>query len=168
MEANPISPYHIERVSARAGLLFGFLGLVAWGTGHPFIFSSLGPTAFVLSDWTEGNGETAWTIIGSHVWGTVSGLGCYHLLATGETLMKLSFAGSETGLVLAASGTFAMFLTSALMLGTRSVHPPACATTLIVSLGLLSTPADGAIIIAAVTGLYGLARGLQYLSRRVD
>ena len=39
------------------------------------------------------------------------------------------------------------------MIATGTVHPPACATTLIVSLGLLSTPAEVAIIVASVTVL---------------
>jgi CBS-domain-containing membrane protein len=52
-----------------------------------------------------------------------------------------------------------MVLTSALIIGHRSVHPPACATTLIVCLGLLSTPVEGAIIVGAVATLYGLATG---------
>jgi CBS-domain-containing membrane protein len=52
-----------------------------------------------------------------------------------------------------------MVLTSALIIGHRSVHPPACATTLIVCLGLLSTPVEGAIIVGAVATLYGHATG---------
>jgi CBS-domain-containing membrane protein len=39
------------------------------------------------------------------------------------------------------------------MIATGTVHPPACATTLIVSLGLLSTPAEVAIIVASVVVL---------------
>jgi CBS-domain-containing membrane protein len=39
------------------------------------------------------------------------------------------------------------------MIATGTVHPPACATTLIVSLGLLSTPTEVAITVASVTVL---------------
>lgn len=151
------SSSRIFAVSLRAAGLLAFLGLVAWGTGEPFIFPSLGPTAFLLSDWVEGDDETAWAVIGSHIWGTLAGLGSYHVLASGYSLVELSTPATTTGLALAASGTLAMGLTSVLMISTRSVHPPACATTLIVSLGLLSSLGEGAIIIAAVTGLYGLA-----------
>jgi CBS-domain-containing membrane protein len=49
------------------------------------------------------------------------------------------------------------------MIGTRSVHPPACATTLIVSLGLLSTPTEGTIIVGAVTILYVLGAASSWL-----
>lgn len=164
MEGPPITPSTIGRVSARAGLLFGLLGLVAWGTGKPFIFPSLGPTAFVLSVQSQADHASAWVVVGSHAWGTLAGLASYHLLASGGTLMILQTPMSEVGGLLAASGTVAMLLTSALMIGTRSVHPPACATTLIVSLGLLPTVREGALIIAAVALLYGLSWGWQKLA----
>jgi len=77
--------------------------------------------------------------------------------------MDLQDPGTRLGLSLTASGTLATALTSALMIGTRSVHPPACATTLIVSLGLLSTPMEGGIIVGAVTMLYGLGAGGSWL-----
>ena len=36
------------------------------------------------------------------------------------------------------------------MLPTRTVHPPASATTLIISLGLLTTPVDAVKIVVAI------------------
>lgn len=78
-----------------------------------------------------------------------------------------NIAHSATAFSLAVSATSATGLTSALMIGTRSVHPPACATTLIVALGLLSTPIEGAVIVGAVTTLYGLAWGFTFYSPAV-
>lgn len=157
MSRNSTASSQIIVVPIRAGLLFGGLGAVAWGTGAPFIFPSLGPTAFLLSIRPQGHGaRRAWTVIGGHAWGVAAGLTSYHLLLSGASLMDLQAPGTQLGLGLAASGTLATALTSALMIGTRSVHPPACATTLIVSLGLLSTPTEGAVIIGAVTALYAL------------
>jgi CBS-domain-containing membrane protein len=157
MNPNSIASSQIIAVPIRAGLLFGCLGAVAWGTGAPFIFPSLGPTAFLLSIRPQGhNARRAWAVIGGHAWGVAAGLASYHLLLSGASLMDLQAPGTWVGLGLAASGTVATALTSALMIGTRSVHPPACATTLIVSLGLLSTPTEGAVIVGAVTTLYAL------------
>jgi len=62
---------------------------------------------------------------------------------------------STVGLGLAASATLSIMLTSWAMIATDTVHPPACATTLIVSLGLLSTPRQVGIIVVAVTILVG-------------
>jgi len=164
MSFNPIASSQIVAVPIRAGLLFGCLGAVAWGTGAPFIFPSLGPTAFLLSirPQTHDAGR-AWAVIGGHSWGVAAGLVSYHLLLSGATIMDLQAPGTQLGLGLAVSGTLATALTSALMIGTRSVHPPACATTLIVSLGLLSTPMEGGIIVGAVTMLYGLGAGGSWL-----
>ena len=47
-----------------------------------------------------------------------------------------------------------MALTAAGMVGTRTDHAPAAATTLIVSLGLLADPVDGAVILVAVSALF--------------
>ena len=41
------------------------------------------------------------------------------------------------------------------MIATDTIHPPPCATTLIVSLGLLSTPTRVGIIVASVVLLVG-------------
>lgn len=54
------------------------------------------------------------------------------------------------GLRLAGGGVLATGLTAGGMLVTDLRHAPACATALIVSLGLLSTLADAAAILAAV------------------
>ena len=51
------------------------------------------------------------------------------------------------------------------MLAARAVHAPACATTLIVSLGVLPTPLDGALIMAAVAALF-LTHRLLMLARQ--
>jgi len=139
------------------------LGGLAWFTGKPFIFPSLGPTAFLLSYRTDAATFSAWQVIGGHLWGTVAGLACYHLVVSGAVLMDLAVPLSAAGLRLAASGALATGVTTALMIATRSVHPPACATTLIVSLGLLTTPVEGAIIVGAVTILYSVSQGLSII-----
>jgi hypothetical protein len=46
------------------------------------------------------------------------------------------------------------------MVAADAVHPPACATTLIVSLGLLSTPLEVAIIVASVVVLVAVHGGV--------
>jgi CBS-domain-containing membrane protein len=164
MSLNSTALSQIVVVPIRSGLLFGGLGAVAWGTGAPFIFPSLGPTAFLLSIRPQGHdARRAWAVIGGHAWGVAAGLASYHLLLSGASLMDLQAPGTQLGLALAASGTLATALTSALMIGTRSVHPPACATTLIVSLGLLSTPMEGAVIVGAVTILYVLGAASSWL-----
>ncbi|WP_338726808.1 HPP family protein [Haladaptatus sp. DJG-WS-42] len=138
------------RMSLYAGVLFTVLGLLAWVTGQPFIFPSLGPSAFILAF----EGRSAQTaprrVIGSHFIGSLAGLVAYLLVANGVILTDSFAPFSPAGLRLAASGVLSIALTSFAMFETDTVHAPACATTLIVSLGLLSTPVKAATIVVSV------------------
>lgn len=159
----PSASISLWRTALRSGLLIAGLGGLAWATGQPLLFPSLGPTAFVLSMRPDPERHSAWTVIGGHACGTVAGLLSYHLLAPGTSIVALEAALTPMGLQLAASGACATALTAALMIGTRTVHPPACATTLIVSLGLLPTFVEGGLIVGAVAVLYGLSwAGARY------
>jgi len=53
-------------------------------------------------------------------------------------------------LCFAASGVISIVITAAGMLAMKAQHPPACATTLIISLGLLTTFRDAIFIILAI------------------
>ena len=64
-----------------------------------------------------------------------------------------------------ASGVVSIALTTAAMLAARANHAPACATTLIVSLGVLPGFLDGALIMAAVAGMF-LTHRLVMLVRK--
>jgi hypothetical protein len=150
----------VVRISLEAGAYIALLGLIAWGTGHPFIFPSLGPTAFSLTLRSKAN--TARTVLGGHLWGVVCGLLAYHALASGLTITTINTPLSVSSLWLAASGALSVMLTAVCMLMTRTVHSPACATTLIISLGLLPSLLDGGIIMMAVIILYGAHSALRY------
>jgi hypothetical protein len=138
-EARDVNRRHVG-TGLYAGLLFSVLGMVAWASGEPFIFPSLGPSAFVLAFERRGERTRARRVVGSHLLGGVAGFLAYSLLAAGGSLTTATPPGSMGGLWLAASGVLSVVLTSWGMTATGTVHAPACATTLIVSLGLLSTP----------------------------
>lgn len=135
--------------SLYAGFLFGVLGFVAWISGQPFIFPSLGPSAFVLAFERHGGRNRTYRMVGAHLVGGVAGLLAHELLAPGVAFATASPDLSAEGLRLAASGVLSLVLTSWGMIATDMKHPPACATTLIVSLGLLSEPVEVAIIVAS-------------------
>lgn len=153
----------VVRISLKAGAYIALLGLVAWGTGHPFIFPSLGPTAFALTLHPKEN--TARTVLGGHLWGVVCGLLAYHALASGLTITALHTPLAVSSLRLAASGALSVMLTAAGMVMTRTVHSPACATTLIISLGLLPSIPEGGIIMIAVVILFGAHSALRSMRR---
>jgi len=109
-------------------------GVAAWVFGRPLIFPSLGPSAFALV--LDEDENRFRRVIGGHLIGVVSGLIAYHALAHGLSLAALVPALSANGLRIVASGVISIALTTASMWATRTSHAPACATTLIVSLGV--------------------------------
>jgi hypothetical protein len=153
----------VVRVGLEAGAYIALLGFIAWGTGYPFIFPSLGPTAFALTLHPKAN--TARTVLGGHLWGVVCGLLAYHALASGLTITSIHAPLSVNTLWLAASGALSVMLTAIGMLMTRTVHSPACATTLIISLGLLPSLVEGGIIMMAVIILYGAHSAFRWMGR---
>ena len=142
--------------SLYAGLLFTVLGVIAWASGQPFVFPSLGPTAFVLAFEHPGDRIGSARIVGSHLIGGLAGLLAWSFLGGRVAITATPPPLSTAGLGLAASATLSIILTSWAMIATDAVHPPACATTLIVSLGLLSTPRQAGIITVAVAILVGV------------
>ncbi len=127
-------------------------GVAAWVLGQPLIFPSLGPSAFALV--LDENENLAWRVIGGHLIGVLSGLLAYHVLAYGLTLAALSPAFSLGGLRIVASGVASIALTVVAMSAARANHAPACATTLIVSLGVLPGLVDGMLIMVAVVAMF--------------
>jgi hypothetical protein len=158
---------HKLGTSLYAGLLFTVLGIVAWISGQPFVFPSLGPSAFILAFDRRGSRTDTYRVVGSHLIGGVVGLAAYLLLADGISLTSTPPRFSTAGLRLAASGVLSVALTSWGMMATDTNHAPACATTLIVSLGLLSTPLQVAIIVASVVVLVEVHRTSLALFERV-
>lgn len=142
--------------SLHTGLLVAVAGAFAWATGLPALFPSLGPSAFVLATFPESEASDPRRVIGSHVLGVVAGLLTYHLLASGIVVTGPIAPFSVAGFRLAVSGVGAIVLTVTGMLHFGVRHPPACATTLIVSLGLLSGLLGGVVVVVAVVLLVGV------------
>lgn len=153
--------------SLYAGVLFTVLGGLAWASGQPFIFPSLGPSAFILAFERRGERTRTYRIVGSHLIGAIVGFLAHSILAAGITLTTTPAAFSAAGLGLALSGIVSIVLTSWGMILADTVHPPACATTLIVSLGLLSTPMQVLIIVVSVVILVEFHGGVLWVFKRI-
>jgi CBS-domain-containing membrane protein len=128
-------------------IAIGLMSLAALITGQPFIFPSLGPTAFLLfytpmlaSAWPRN------TFCG-HLIGALAGY--LALVAFGLTNAPPALATSVTGARVGAAA-LSLGLTSGAMVWARVPHPPAGATTLIVSLGILRKPDQIAVLMLAV------------------
>lgn len=157
---------HRVGTSLYAGLLFTLLGAIAWLSGEPFIFPSLGPSAFILAFEQRGERTRAYRVVGSHLIGGIAGFLAYSVLAAGVTLTTTPPPASTDGLRLATSGILSIVLTAWGMIATDAIHSPACATTLIVSLGLLSTPLYVGTIVVSVAILVGFHRTTLWTFRR--
>ena len=106
-------------------------------------------------------------VIGSHILGVIAGFLAYHLFAQGIVVTGRIPPFSAVGFRLAVSSVVAIVLTVIAMLYFGIRHPPACATTLIVALGLLPTFFDGMIIIGAVAVIVGVQKFLLRLDQFV-
>ena len=147
------------RTGARTGALLLLTGFVAILTGRPFLFPSLGPSAYLLATAPDAATSQTDRLVGGHAIGVVAGLLAYHLLASGLVVTDPVAPLATEQVRLGASAVVSLGLTAAGMEATGYRHAPACATTLIVGLGLLPNPLDGLVILAAV-GLLLLAKPL--------
>jgi CBS domain-containing membrane protein len=132
-------------------LLNGFvtialLSVVAMFTNNPFVFPSLGPTAYLFFFSPLARQSSPRHTLYGH--GLALICGYLSLVVTGMALPVGLAHGItwQTGIAAALS----LGLTGALMVLFRVSHPPAGATTLIVSLGLIARPQDLLILEAAV------------------
>src|ERR1039457_3027644 len=128
-------------------ITIGLLALLALFTGSPFVFPSLGPTAylFFFSPLAEASSPRN-TILG-HAIGLICGYAAFALTVASSPPFGLH-PGVHGPRVLAAA--LSLSATGALMALFRVSHPPAGATTLIVSLGIISQPKELVIIEVAV------------------
>jgi CBS-domain-containing membrane protein len=128
-------------------ITIGLLGLLALLTGSPFVFPSLGPTAylFFFSPLAEVSSPRN-TILG-HAIGLICGYAAFALAVASSPPFGIN-PGVHGPRLLAAA--LSLSATGALMALLRISHPPAGATTLIVSLGIISKPKELAIIEVAV------------------
>jgi CBS-domain-containing membrane protein len=139
-------------VLALFGLVNGFLSIAimafaALVTEEPFVFPSLGPTAFLFFYSPTTPAASPRNAIIGHAIGAAAGWAC--LVGFG-----LQDAGPATAVgvtwerVLAAG--LSLGLTSALMILAGTPHPPAGATTLIISLGVLNEFRQVMVLMLAV------------------
>ncbi|MFC3956864.1 HPP family protein [Halovivax cerinus] len=134
-------------------LHFTMLGGLAWVTGQPILFPSLGPSAYLLATGENPRAEGAYHVVGGHAIAAVAGLATYVVIADGLVSVDAFEAGTPFSPAvgrLVLSGLVAMVLTTIGMLWSNTNHPAACATTLIVALGLMSSPISVVVIVVSV------------------
>lgn len=125
----------------------GLMSILALITGSPFIFPSLGPTAFLFFYTPRAPSASPRNTLIGHTIGVLAGY--FSLLVTGLTAAGPALAvGVSWPRVIAAA--LSLGLTAGLMVLFKSPHPPAGATTLIISLGILTKPWQLVLLLIAV------------------
>lgn len=128
-------------------IAIGAMSLVAFATDEPFVFPSLGPTAFLLFYTPMLPAASPRNTIAGHAIGAAAGY--LALVLFGLTDDPPALTTSVTAPRIGAAA-LSLGLTSGLMVWLKVPHPPAGATTLIISLGILREPAQLAVLMVAV------------------
>jgi len=123
------------------------MSLAALGLKTSFIFPSLGPTAFLFFFNPEAPSASPRHTIFGHAIGILCGYGA--LWATGLQHAQWH-PGTEVHLARVMAAALALASTGAFMILLKSAHPPAGATTLIISLGIIIHPKSLVVIEVAV------------------
>jgi CBS domain-containing membrane protein len=126
------------------------LAAVAMISRTPFVFPSLGPTAFLFFFTPQAPAATPRNTMYGHAIGILCGYGSLWLFGLEHAPPTIA-TGVSAGRVGAAALSLAA--TGALMILLKAPHPPAGATTLIVSLGIVTRPVHLLMIEIAVAVL---------------
>jgi hypothetical protein len=142
-------------------LHIGLLGLLAFVTGSPFVFPSLGPTAYLFFFSPLAEAASPLNTVLGHAIGLTCGYAAFALTVTATPPFN-THAAVHAPTVLAAA--LSLSATGAFMVLFRVSHPPAGATTLIPSLGIICRPKDLVIIEFAVVLLTAQAIAINRLA----
>jgi len=139
----------------------GLLAALALVTHSPFVFPSLGPTAFLFFYTPTAPSAAPRNTIVGHAIGVAAGY--FSLLVTGLAHAGPALTVGVSGPRVVAAA-LSLGLTAGLMVLLKSPHPPAGATTLIISLGLFTTPYQLLILMVAVVLLTAVAFAINRLA----
>ncbi|MBE1522975.1 HPP family protein [Nesterenkonia lutea] len=156
-----------SRSQLRPGLYAGTLSLVvlaAAGTvalilHQPWLFPSLGPTVMLFFESPSQKASRPSNSLVGHGVGLLAGIAMLYLFGLQD---EPSAAAAGLTWMHLFSGALSVALTTLVLTLAKTPHPPAGATTLIVSLGILTGPAAwvsmaGAIVLITLLG-WGLNR----------
>ena len=152
-------------VALNSFVTIALLTSLALLTRNPFVFPSLGPTAYLFFFTPLAESASPRNAVLGHAIGLLCGFAAYRV--TGMHPFPEGFGGEVYWPRILASA-LALALTGAILVLLRVNHPPAGATTMIVSLGILAKPEYLVIIEIAVVLLALQAfvinrlAGLQY------
>src|SRR5215471_3363171 len=147
-------------VLMNSAISIGILAAIAALTRQPFVFPSLGPTAFLLFYTALGVQAAPRNVFCGHLIGVLAGYLALVIFGLTTTPPNLSDISARR----IAAVTVCLCLTLSLMVWLNVLHAPAGATTLIVGLGLMRTPANLAVLMIGVVLLIAQAMAINRLA----
>ncbi len=139
-----------------AGGLVLLAGAASVASGLPWLFASLGPTAYLQAEDPKQHASRLYNVAVGHLIGLLAGY--FSVWVLGVAQQPSVFVEGVTTPPRAYAAALSVGLTVAGTLLARASHPPAAATTMLIALGVLRpTAADaGAIVVGvAIVGLAG-------------
>jgi CBS domain-containing membrane protein len=140
-------------------LTIALSGLLAWALDEPLVFPSLGATAFLFFETPMAEVASVRNTLIGHTVGTAVAffwLSVFGLVVGEPSAIATGFTGDRVACV-----ALSLACTGGLLRLLRAAHPPAGATTVIVSIGLLTTVGELAILLAGVVLLSAAAWSLN-------
>jgi CBS-domain-containing membrane protein len=123
------------------------VGLIGLGVHRPWLFASLGPTAFLQVETPDHPTSRFYNVVFGHLIGLAAGFLAVVLVRAGNDPSVLTVQYLTTDRVWAS--VLAMALTMLGLLLLRAPHPPAASTTLLIALGGFKPTVDNALIVMA-------------------
>lgn len=146
-------------VPAAMALLTFAVGGLGLAAGQPWLFASLGPTAYLQTQAPAQPAARFQNAVVGHFIAAVAGFGAVLLLGA-DAAPSVFTTHHLSGLRLGASAV-ALAAAAAVEVGTGISHPPAAATVLVTLGGFEPTLASGAAIMAGVVLMAGLGEPLR-------
>jgi len=116
------------------GLAILTVGVLAWLTNLPLVFPALGPSAFILFSAPLSKAGAPRNVIIGHAVCLLCGYVSWYLMGL---LSGMPVALETAGWPLFASATVALTCSCLFLLLFNCPHPPACASSLVVALGMI-------------------------------
>ncbi|MGJ0508889.1 MAG: HPP family protein [Methylocystis sp.] len=140
-----------------SGLAIGAIGALALAADQPWLFPSLGPTVFLQAVTPQVPGARMWNTIVGHAIGLCAGFVALFAFDAQSTPAVMS--GEILSMQRVAATVLAVSVTVGLQSVLNAQHPPAAATTMLVTLGGLK-PNWNTVSIVTVAVLFASAVGL--------
>lgn len=135
-------------------------GAVGLALRQPWLFPSLGPTVMLFFESPAQKASRPLNTLLGHGVGLLAGIAALYGLGL-QNEQPAPIGGLTPGYLLAAAISVA--LTTFVLSAVKLPHPPAGATTLIVSLGILTQPVELASMAGAIVLVIAVGWGLNYL-----